>query len=170
MKNSFTGILSKSDRALEAEDRGLVVFSNLSAWQKRAVKAGKVHASEWHHTSAAANRTYYYDLEDFEDLDPQDFPVRKIEKLNQPDLKRVKIQITYQKMIGGFSAGARKRFETVVTTGLDIRKSDNAIIGAGGRRLSSNNDNVEFFYRKPHSRVFKEVQKSELYDLGYKFD
>lgn len=45
MKNNY-GILTKSDRAIEAEARGLVTYSNLKAWQKRAVDRGIVRARD----------------------------------------------------------------------------------------------------------------------------
>lgn len=41
MKSKY-GVLTKSDRAIEAEESGLVTFSKLSAWQKRAVLKGYV--------------------------------------------------------------------------------------------------------------------------------
>lgn len=167
MKNQY-GMLTKSNRALIAEDMGLVTYSKLSAWQKRAVKAGAVSAAEWHHTSAAANKTFYYNLEDFEELNPDNFKAIKSVKAEQADINRLLIKITYQSMVSGFSS-RRKKFETVTVEGLDIRKSDGVIIGAGGRRLSSNNDSVEFFYKKPRARNFTKISKREAEELGYKF-
>lgn len=167
MKNRY-GILTKSNRALEAEANGLVTYSKLKAWQRRAVDAGEVRASEWHHTGAAANRTNYYDLEDFAELNPKDFPNEKEEKADQADLKRLKIEITFDKMVSGFTT-KRKKYETVIVEGLDIRKSDNAITGAGGRRITSNNKEVKYFYKKPRARKFREITEYEAMQLGYKF-
>ena len=167
MKNKY-GILKKSDRALEAEARGLVTYSQLKKWQQRAVDRGAVRAREWHHTSGAANKTNYYDLADFEDLNSEDFKAIKKENINQADLNRLEIVITYQKMVGGFSS-RRKKFESVEVRGLDIRKKDNIIIGAGGRRLDSNNDSIKFFYKKPRARAFKEISRVEAIEIGYKF-
>lgn len=167
MKNNY-GILVKSDRALEAEARGLVTYSQLKKWQQRAVDRGAVRAREWHHTSGAANKTNYYDLTDFEDLDSKDFQAVKKESADQADLSRLEIVITYKKMISGFSS-RRKKFESVEVRGLDIRKKDNIIIGAGGRRLDSNNDSVKYFYKKPRAKAFKEITREEAIDLGYKF-
>lgn len=162
------GILVKSDRAIAAEEKGLVTYSKLQAWQKRAVDRGFVRAREWHHTSGTANKTNYYDLTDFDDLNSEDFKSVKTENTNQADLSRLEIAITYQKMVGGFSS-KRKKFETVEVRGLDIRKKDNMIIGAGGRRLDSNNDSIRFFYKKPRAKAFKEITREEAIDLGYKF-
>lgn len=167
MKNNY-GILVKSDRALEAEARGLVTYSQLKKWQQRAVDRGAVRAREWHHTSGAANKTNYYDLTDFNDLNSEDFKSLKNENTSQADLSRLEIAITYQKMVGGFSS-KRKKFETVEVRGLDIRKKDNMIIGAGGRRLDSNNDSIKFFYKKPRAKAFKEITRTEAIELGYRF-
>lgn len=167
MKNNY-GILTKSNRALEAEARGLVTYSQLKKWQQRAVDRGAVRAREWHHTSGAANKTNYYNLADFEDLDSKDFQAVKKESAKQADLNRLEIVITYQKMVGGFSS-KRKKFETVEARGLDVRKSDNKIMGAGGRRLNSNNDSIKYFYKKPRAKVFKEITRAEVIELGYKF-
>ena len=71
-------------------------------------------------------------------------------------------------MISGFSS-KRKKFETVEVRGLDVRKSDNRITGAGGRRLDSNNDSIRFFYKKPRAKAFKEITRAEAIKLGYIF-
>lgn len=167
MKSKY-GVLTKSDRAIEAEEKGLVTFSKLCAWQKRAVECGRVTASEWHHTGACANETYYYDLENFEDLNKADFMPEKIKKEVQGDLKRLKIKIVYDEMVGGFTRGARKKFETVEKEGLDIRKKDNVIFGADGRRLDSNNKTIKFLYKKPYAKKWKEISLKEVKELGYK--
>lgn len=167
MKSKY-GVLTKSDRAIEAEEKGLVTFSKLCAWQKRAVECGRVRACEWHHTGACANKTYYYDLEDFEELNKDDFKPEKIEKEVQGDLKRLKIKVVYDEMVGGFTRGARKKFETVEKEGLDIRKKDNVIFGADGRRLDSNNKTIKFLYKKPYAKKWKEISLKEVKELGYK--
>ena len=167
MKNRY-GVLTKSNNAIIAEENGLKTYSNLKAWQKRAVDKGTVRAAEWHHTGAAANRTDYYDPEDFADLNPADFPAKKKEKANQADLKRLKIEITFEKMVHGFTT-RHKTFETITVEGLDVRKSDNVITGAGGRRITSNNKEVKYFYKKPRARNFKEITEYEAMQLGYKF-
>ena len=158
MKSQY-GILTKSNRAIEAESNGLLPYSKLKAWQKRAVDRGAVIAREWHHTSGAANRTNYYNPTDFEALDSNMYKPEKAEVQQQSDLNRLKIQITFDKMKSGFSS-KRKQFEEVTVEGLDIRKSDNVIIGAGGRRLDSNNNSVTFFYKKPYAKKIKELTKN----------
>lgn len=170
MKTMF-GILTKSDNAFYAEASGKSNYSNLpKEWMKRAVKAGAVVPCEWHHTSAAANETDYYDLEDFEKLNESDFPIIKVKKHKQPNLNKIKIKITYQKMVKGFSNRARRKtFTTFYAYGLDVRKSDNLIIGAGGRRLTSNNDCVKYFFKKNGSSEFVEISKPELIKKGYLF-
>lgn len=82
MWNANSGYVgySRSVRSLEAIEEGKLTFSQLKAWQKRAVKAGAVQPWEWHHTSKFFNKTYYYHPESFEDLDPKDFPPVKKEK------------------------------------------------------------------------------------------
>lgn len=168
MKNQY-GVLTKSNNAFFAEEiKGLKTYSKLSAWQKRAVDRGAVRACEWHHTSAAANHTYYYDPDDFTHLNPRDFPPAKAVKEKQADLSRLKVQITFDRMVGGFTV-KRKKFEEVVVEGLDIRKKDNRILGAEGRRLDSRNKAVKFLYKKPHSRSFKEISQDEARALGYRF-
>lgn len=167
MKNQYD-VLLKSNRAIEAENQGLVVYSKLKAWQKRAVDAGAVTPSAWHHTSGAANRTNFYELSDFEHLDEKQFKTRKTVVNDQPDLTRVKIKIVFEKMIGGFTS-KRKTFGEFTVEGLDVRKKDNVIMGAGGRRIDSKNKEVVFLYKKPHSRFFKEVHKEYLQEIGYVF-
>jgi hypothetical protein len=167
MKNQY-GVLKKSNKAIEAEGRGLVVYSKLKAWQKRAVDVGAVTPSAWHHTSGAANRTNFYELSDFEHLDEKQFKTRKTVVNEQPDLNRIKIKITFDKMTGGFTS-RRKTFTEITVEGLDVRKKDNAIMGAEGRRLDSKNKEVVFLYMKPHSRFFKEVSKDYLQEIGYIF-
>ena len=169
MKNSYTGLLSRSDNAIKAIESGLLTYSQLSAWQKRAVNAGVVRPCEWHHTSAAANRTDFFDPEQFYDLKPEDYPPIKAERATQGDLSRIRITITYQQMVGGFSRGARKKFETITVTGLDVRKSDNCITGARGGRLDSNNDAVIIEYLLRRCRQWREITKKEAIELGYSF-
>jgi len=169
MKDRYTGILSLSDRAIKAKEDGLLTFSQLKAWQKRAAAQGAVRPREWHHTSAAANCTDFYDPADFAGLDPADYPPAKAEKSAQADLTRLRITITYERLTSGFSQRARKHYETVTATGLDVRKSDNKIIGAGGRRLNSNNVEAVFEYRAPRSRAWKRITKAEAKGLGYVF-
>lgn len=71
-------------------------------------------------------------------------------------------------MIGGFTRGARKKFETVTKEGLDVRKKDNVIFGADGRRLDSNNKTITFLYKKPYAKKWKEISLKEVTALGYK--
>ena len=65
---------SRSERSQEAIDNGLLIYSQLSAWQKRAVDSGVVKPCEWHHTGKYFNKTNYFDPQDFEGLNPKDFP------------------------------------------------------------------------------------------------
>ncbi len=167
MKNKY-GVLTKSNNAIKAEEMGLLTFSKLNAWQKRAVLAGVVQPREWHHTGAAANKTNYYSLEDFKALNKNNFKPEKAQKKQQPDFNRLKIQICFDKLVSGFTS-RRKNFETVTVEGLDVRKKDNVIIGACGRRLSSNNTSVKFFYRGFKKKNFTEISKEEAIGLGYIF-
>ena len=66
-----------SNNAVWAYEEGLRPYSKLTAWQKRAVDAGAVQPREWHHTSARFNRTNFYAPEDFDELNPADFPPQK---------------------------------------------------------------------------------------------
>lgn len=67
----------RSERSQEAIESGLVTKSQLKAWQKRAVEQGVVRPCEWHHTGKYYNKTQYFDLKDFEGLNPKDFPKTK---------------------------------------------------------------------------------------------
>ena len=64
----------RSERSQYAIESGLVTKSQLKAWQKRAVESGAVRPCEWHHTGKYFNKTNYFDLTDFEELNPKDFP------------------------------------------------------------------------------------------------
>lgn len=66
---------SRSVRSQDAINRGLLIKSQLPAWQKRAVESGAVIPCEWHHTGKFFSKTNYYDPADFEGLKPKDFPV-----------------------------------------------------------------------------------------------
>lgn len=65
---------SRSIRSQQAINDGLVTKTQLKAWQKRAVESGEVRPCEWHHTGKYFNKTNYFDLTDFEELNPKDFP------------------------------------------------------------------------------------------------
>ena len=60
----------RSVNSQNAIDEGMLTFSQLKAWQK-----GAVSHSEWHHTGKYFNETTYYNPEDFEELNPKDFPI-----------------------------------------------------------------------------------------------
>ena len=167
MRNQY-GILTKSDRAISAEAAGAMTYSELSAWQKRAVDACAVISHEWHHTGAAANCTDYYYQSQFESLSPSDFPPVKLEAKQQPDLKRLRVRIVYDKMVSGFTT-RHPRWEEITAEGLDVRKKDNAITGAQGRRLSSNNKEVVYLYKRSRARKFVEITYDQACELGYKF-
>lgn len=169
MRNQRTGNLTLSDRAIEAKDRGLFTYSELSAWAKRAVDAGAVRRCEWHHTSAAANCTDFYDPADFYDLHAADFPPVKVERAAQSDLSRIRLTIRFDRMVGGFSRRAKPKWESVEARGLDVRKRDNAIIGADGRRLTSNNESVTIEVLPPRCRKWREVSRKEAEAMGYTF-
>ena len=51
---------SRSERSQQAMENGLQIYSQLSAWQKRAVDKGAVQACEWHHTGKYYSKTNYY--------------------------------------------------------------------------------------------------------------
>lgn len=86
----YDWIRGKSNNAVWAEERGLLKKGELKAWQKRAVEAGAVSPREWHHTSSFFNETNYYDPEDFEELDPKDFPPVKKEQKSEKTFTRMK--------------------------------------------------------------------------------
>ena len=87
--SGYNWIAGKSNNAVMAEERGLLKKGDLKAWQKRAVEAGAVAPCEWHHTSSFFNETNYYDPEDFEELDPKDFPPVKKEPKPEKSLTRM---------------------------------------------------------------------------------
>lgn len=142
--NSISSSESKNCIEVETEESGLVTFSKLSAWQKRAVLRGFV----WCETG-----TNLYDLEDFRELDKNYFKPKKIQKEVQGDLKRLKIKIAY---------------DHVEKEGLDIRKKDNLITGADGRRLDSDNKKITFLYKWPYAKKWHEISLEEVKELGYK--
>lgn len=70
----------RSIRSQEAIESGLKTYSELSAWQKRAVDRNAVSPAEWHHTGKYFAKTNYYDPDDFSELSPKDFPPEKNDK------------------------------------------------------------------------------------------
>ncbi|MBB4071638.1 hypothetical protein [Canibacter oris] len=169
MKTRY-GVLTKSDRAITAEEDGLLTYSRLDAWQKRAVKAGAVLPCEWHHTGAAANKTNYYDPEDFAELNPADFPAVKVAPVVNGDLNRLRISISYKTMVGGFTRHATSKWETIeIVMAEPQTRKDGYITGADGRRLRSNNESVTFHYKAPRARKFRKITLAEAEQLGYRF-
>lgn len=85
-------------------------------------------------------------------------------KFIQPDLSRLKIEITYMKIVK-----SGKWFSELpeTDTGMKIRKKDNAIIGTDSRRISSNNVRIKLLYKKPRGRIFREITPEQAFDLGY---
>jgi hypothetical protein len=81
---------SRSENSAAAIEEGLVTYSELKAWQKRAVDSGKVRRREWHHTGKYYNETNYYDPADFAELKPADFPPVKDEEPEE-----FKVSVTY---------------------------------------------------------------------------
>ena len=100
---------SRSVRSQEAIEKGLVVKSQLKAWQKRAVDQGAVFPCEWHHTGKFYNRTNYYNLDDFEALDPKDFPPVK----NKPASTNWYVLVSAR-------WGGTKRYPRIVGTDIKI--------------------------------------------------
>lgn len=77
---------SMSVNAHIARQDGLLTYSELKAWQKRAVDAFAIRPCEWHHTSKTYNRTDFYDPEDFANLNPADYPpIRKKDTADEPE-------------------------------------------------------------------------------------
>ena len=93
----------RSERSQYAIESGLVTKSQLKAWQKRAVESGAVRPCEWHHTGKYFNKTNYFDLTDFEELNPKDFPLlKKIpEVLLYRKKKKKKYGMSWFLLIGG---------------------------------------------------------------------
>lgn len=87
-----------SNNAVWAYEEGLLPYSKLSAWQKRAVDAGAVRAREWHHTSAKFNRTNFFDVADFDELNPADFP---------PVKKAATVAVRYFVLVSAVWGGTR---------------------------------------------------------------
>jgi hypothetical protein len=75
---------SRSVNSAIAIEEGKLTYSQLKAWQKRAVDAGKVRSCEWHHTGKYFNETRYYDPDDFAELRAADFP--PIKEDPEPDI------------------------------------------------------------------------------------
>jgi len=112
---------SRSERSQEAIDAGLKTFTQLQAWQKRAVKAGAVLACEWHHTGKFYNKTNYYDPEDFQTLKKEDFPPNKKEE--------EKVQVWF--VLVSANWGGTKRYPKITGMNAEVRnKLTAAQIGA----------------------------------------
>ena len=75
-----------SHNARAAHENGLVTYSRLKAWQKRAVDKGDVVPAEWHHTGKCYNKTYFYDLSDFKNLSPKDYPKESKEVITDKEI------------------------------------------------------------------------------------
>lgn len=152
----------------ESNNNQLLPYSKLSAWQKRAIKQKYVMPFEWHHTGKYARRTAYYSLKDFTKLKKDDFKAKKVVKVQQPDLSRLEIHIFYEKAYDRIIRHAREGQYVYDIVGLDIRKKDNMIIGAGGRRLDSDNYAVRFLYKDINTNSWQDISKEEVEKLGYK--
>jgi hypothetical protein len=83
---------SRSANSEIAREEGKLIYSELKAWQKRAVDAGAVRTCEWHHTGKYFNETNYYDPDSFAELDPADYP--SIKK-KAPEEKAVTVEYAY---------------------------------------------------------------------------
>jgi len=173
MKNEW-GQLIKSDNALEAEEAGYRTYSRLSAWQKRAVDAGAVTPREWHHTSAAANKTWYYAPEDFEHLQPVAFPVPKATRVTQPDLRRLRATCSWSLQVGGFTRRARPVFESYEQVGLPVTRKDGTIYAfqcpSQTKRLDASGTRIVLEYLPPNCRNWRPVSFEQAQQLGYVFD
>lgn len=86
-------------------------------------------------------------------------------KFIQPDLKRLKIEITYNESVKSGKWFHEK--EVTDDTGIKIRKRDNAILGTLFRRISSNNVRIKLLYKKPRGRIFREITPEQAFELGY---
>lgn len=86
-------------------------------------------------------------------------------KFIQPDIKRLKIEITYNESIKSGKYFHDK--EVTDNTGIKIRKRDNAILGTLFRRISSKNIKIKLLYKKPRGCIFREITPEQAFDLGY---
>lgn len=154
MKNEY-GILTKSNRALMAESRGLVTKSQAPAWLKRSIEYGKALPVEWHHTGAAANRTYYYSTEESQRL-------TKEEEIELKSRKAAKVVIEdanryygwFDEMIGGYSRGARAKWERTFFTGA-VRDGKWLVLRDGQRKLA-NGKHVTMMVQDGRTRDYRE--------------
>lgn len=76
----------RSERSQEAIDNGLLTYSQLKAWQKRAVDIGDVKPCEWHHTGKYYNKTNYFDPDDFATLNPKDYSKSTVTVEDTPEI------------------------------------------------------------------------------------
>ena len=118
---------SRSERSQQAMENGLQIYSQLSAWQKRAVDKGAVQACEWHHTGKYYSKTNYYDPEDFEELNAKDFP---------PIPKRIDSSGTWYVLVSA-EWGGSKSHPKIVSTNVKVVDKINK---------SQQNANKYFFY------------------------
>lgn len=132
----------RSVRSQEAIEKGLVTKSQLKAWQRRAVDQGAVHPCEWHHTGKYYNRTDYYDLEDFENLNPKDFPPVK----NKPTSTNWYVLVSAQ-------WGGTKRYPKIV--GTDVKVSNKLTSRQeNAKKYSNYGGYIETFTTENQARAF----------------
>lgn len=137
----------RSVRSQEAIEKGLVIKSQLKAWQKRAVDQGAIQPSEWHHTGKFYNRTNYYDLNDFEGLNPKDFPPIK----NKPTATKWYVLVSAQ-------WGGTKRWPRIIGTDVKVTnkltsRQENA------KKYSDYGGYIEVFTTEDQANTFAKTAK-----------
>lgn len=85
-------------------------------------------------------------------------------KFIQPDLTRLKIEITYEKVEHSKGWFHVKEYHD---DGKKIRIKDNVIIGTKSRLLSSKNKCVKYLYRAKYCRIYRELTPEQVFYLGY---
>ena len=138
----------RSVRSQQAIDRGLLIYSQLTAWQKRAVDENAVWPVEWHHTGKFYQHTNYYNPKDFEQLNPKDFPLVKEEPHSQDDKNKWYVLVSAE-------WGGTKRHPKIVGTDVKVvnkitktQKNANKYFRYGGYiKEFDNKENAEEFAR-----------------------
>lgn len=153
--------------------------------------------TSWHHTSRCYNETDFYSLDEHmlerlaimpnetkekEKQEEAQYILNRFKKEKEEEkeekkaamslnMKRLKLEISYDEYVSGrYSSRGRWVFDEKVVKGYpDVRKKDGKIIGVEGRRLSSNNNYVKYFYLPPRCRKWREISRREAEDLGYQF-
>ena len=139
--------LGMSNRAVAAYQAGLRPLSKFEASDFQEIGISKAFAtwlakngywrwSEWHHSSNFFNKTYFYDLEDLENLvEEKCDELHKRYRVRQKPLAKEGFPVTGSYTIWGGSMNRRKKIGTKEFTG--IKKGDWIHVDGGGKKKAS---------------------------------